>query len=573
MRNNFAKNWKLWGFLGLIALLIICNHIFGWSAYLENQNNLKFLRNMVDENLALAILVYCIITVVGCVALALPGITFAILAGVIFGPFLGTICCAFAATLGAGVAFIAGRFFLKDSLKPFVMKNKYLKKWLFDEAGKNDIFILMITRLVPLFPYNLQNFAYGITDIAFGKYMLYTFLFMIPGTAMYTIGTAGLVDSENRWLYIGIAVVLAAFVMVLGNYFKKKYVQGDNEPEVDEEKKNLPESGCITCGKCTQTCAFLRKYKLDFSNPEKLKELQYHCFLCGRCTEVCPAGVDGREYMLNLRKQTARENNGKVLGYKHLQWEKTDYRYKNYSHGSAKSVLFPGCNYPSFYPKTMKKLMTLMEECGIGTIFDCCGKPVEEIGVISDSVAKLNWRLKKQCVEEVIFVCPNCYDFLKGKLDVKFTTIYEKLEELGVGQKLMSKDISRDNAGEEDCIPKTDLKIFLPCPDRKEKLWIQSIKIFLPEHISYLERAQCCGLGGCSGEKEPELVQNFMNQTKKELDEAETKDLYLYCASCAGNFTKGQVGNIHHILNDILESMEEADVKHSMLNRRKSRKL
>ena len=69
------------------------------------------------------------------------------------------------------------------------MKNKYLKKWLFDESGKNELFVLMITRLVPLFPYNLQNFAYGVTDIPFGTYSIYSFVFMLPGTAMYTVGT------------------------------------------------------------------------------------------------------------------------------------------------------------------------------------------------------------------------------------------------------------------------------------------------------------------------------------------------------------------------------------------------
>ena len=104
------------------------------------------------------------------------------------------------------------------------MKNVYLKKWLFDQDNdKNTIFVLMITRLVPLFPYHLQNFAYGITDIKFSTYSLCSLLFMLPGTAMYTVGTAGLTDVENRWLYIGIAVVLAIIVMGIGAFLKKKY--------------------------------------------------------------------------------------------------------------------------------------------------------------------------------------------------------------------------------------------------------------------------------------------------------------------------------------------------------------
>lgn len=155
----------------------------------------------------------------------------AIVAGLVFGPVLGTICCSVATTLGAMVAFVAGRFFLQDIIKPMAMKNKYLKKWLFDESGNNEVFILMITRLVPLFPYNLQNFAYGVTDIKFSTYSICSLIFMLPGTAMYTVGMAGLADKENRIFYIGIAIVLAGIVIGLGAFLKKHYVQEEKNEE------------------------------------------------------------------------------------------------------------------------------------------------------------------------------------------------------------------------------------------------------------------------------------------------------------------------------------------------------
>ena len=215
------KNKKMWIFIGIIVVILVLNRIFGWSAYLGNTENLKFLENMVQDNLLLAVLIYTVLTIVSCVVLALPGVTFAIIAGLVFGPVLGTICCSVATTLGAMVAFVVGRFFLQDSIKPMAMKNKYLKKWLFDETGSNEIFILMITRLVPLFPYNLQNFAYGVTDIKLSTYSICSLIFMLPGTAMYTVGTAGLADKENRILYIGIALVLAVVVMGLGAFLKK----------------------------------------------------------------------------------------------------------------------------------------------------------------------------------------------------------------------------------------------------------------------------------------------------------------------------------------------------------------
>ena len=228
-----GENKKLWIFIGIIVLILVLNHIFGWSSYLGNTENLKFLEQMVQDNLVLAILIYTVLTIVSCVVLALPGVTFAIIAGLVFGPVLGTICCSVATTLGAMVAFIVGRFFLQDSIRPMAMKNKYLKKWLFDESGNNEVFILMITRLVPLFPYNLQNFAYGVTNIRFSTYSICSLIFMLPGTAMYTVGTAGLADKENRILYIGIAIILAVIVMGLGAFLKEHYVQSEKAEDED----------------------------------------------------------------------------------------------------------------------------------------------------------------------------------------------------------------------------------------------------------------------------------------------------------------------------------------------------
>ena len=226
------KNKKLWIFIGLVAVILVLNHIFGWSSYLGDTDNLAFLKNMIQDNLLGAIAIYMAVTIIGSVALALPGVTFAILAGLIFGPVLGTVLCTVSATAGAVLAFLAGRFFLRDSIRPAAMKNKYLKKWLFDESGKNQLFVLMITRLVPLFPYNLQNFAYGVTDISFVTYTVGSFVFMIPGTAMYTIGTAGLADAENRMLYIGVALAIAVVVVFAGIILKKKYIQ--EEPDESE---------------------------------------------------------------------------------------------------------------------------------------------------------------------------------------------------------------------------------------------------------------------------------------------------------------------------------------------------
>ena len=222
------KNAKLLIFCAVIVLILVLNHKFGWSKYLSDSENLAFLSDMIKEHFVLAALIYIGITVVACVALALPGVTFAILAGILFGPWWGTLFCLIATTAGAIIAFIIGRFFLQDSIKPMVEKNQTLKRLLFDDVGKSDIVLLAITRLVPIFPYNIQNFAYGITDMSLSHYSLYTFLFMIPGVALYTIGTAGFTSDGNKLLYFGIAGILLILVFFLGWFIRKKYL-GDAE--------------------------------------------------------------------------------------------------------------------------------------------------------------------------------------------------------------------------------------------------------------------------------------------------------------------------------------------------------
>lgn len=219
------KNKKIWIFLALAFALFFLNHRFGWSKYLGNTGNLSFLKEMVRENLAGASLLYIAVTVVGCVVLALPGITFALFAGVLFGPWLGILLCLVATTAGASAAFLVGRFFLKDTVKPMVQKNKYLGRLLFEESGKSALMLLMITRLVPLFPYNLQNFAYGVTDIGFWKYTAYTFVFMLPGVAFITIGAAGLTATANRWMYFAAAGLLFAAVTLIGLRLKRKHLK------------------------------------------------------------------------------------------------------------------------------------------------------------------------------------------------------------------------------------------------------------------------------------------------------------------------------------------------------------
>ena len=216
---------KIFIFIALIIIIFFLNKHFNLSSYISSEDSLNYLKEMVKDNILKASIIYIALTIVGCVVLALPGATFAIFSGIIFGPYLGILLCLIATTIGASLAFLVGRFFLKDAVKPMLEKNKYLKRILFSENDKSDMIILMITRMVPLFPYNLQNFAYGITNINFLKYTIYTFIFMFPGVSFITIASAGLTASSNKWIYFAVSALICALVTFIGIFIQRKYVK------------------------------------------------------------------------------------------------------------------------------------------------------------------------------------------------------------------------------------------------------------------------------------------------------------------------------------------------------------
>lgn len=216
-----TKYIKLIIFIIAIITVIIINHHYKLHDKIHNLDDFKY---MIGDNIVKASIIYIVITAIGSSILALPGVTFALFSGILFGPILGIILCSVSSTLAAVISFLVSRFFLKDTIKPLIEKNKYLNKLLFQDGNKNAMLLLMITRLVPLFPYNIQNFAYGITDVSFMQYSLYTFLFMLPGISLFTIASVGIVAENNKSLYFLIAAVILVFVLVVSFLLKKKYV-------------------------------------------------------------------------------------------------------------------------------------------------------------------------------------------------------------------------------------------------------------------------------------------------------------------------------------------------------------
>ena len=231
------KNKKLWIFLFLVAIFLLALFFLPVKDIFQG-NILQFLQEKSKENFLLSALLYVMLCALAGAFLALPGITYALIAGTVFHAFWGTVLCALSASISAGISFLMGRYFLHDAIKPKLEKNPYIKKYFFSGEKRNLLFLLFLTRTIPVFPFNLQNYAYGITDIPFSLYFIASFLFMIPGTAMYTVAFAGFTEKKNPMFYFGISLGILALLLLASFLFKKK-----NNVEEDIVKENGPNAG------------------------------------------------------------------------------------------------------------------------------------------------------------------------------------------------------------------------------------------------------------------------------------------------------------------------------------------
>ena len=173
-------------------------------------------------------LMVVVIYVAACV-LMLPGSVLTLGAGFLFGVLVGTVTVSIGSTLGACAAFLVGRTLARNWVYSKVAGNARFAA--IDEAvGEESFRIILLTRLSPVFPFNLLNYAYGLTRAPFWKYALASWIGMLPGTLMYVYIGSSLRETlesvaqiagerektlgERIFFWVGLAVTLAVVVYV-----------------------------------------------------------------------------------------------------------------------------------------------------------------------------------------------------------------------------------------------------------------------------------------------------------------------------------------------------------------------
>ena len=185
MRTNKYKYLKI-GMLVLFGITLAATPAQAQETVVSGGfNPQELLRNAlqwVNDLGAIAPIAFILIYIVATVAF-LPGSILTLGAGVVFGIVQGSIYVFVGATIGATLAFLVGRYLARGWVSKKIAGNQKFKA--IDRAvGNEGLKIVLLTRLSPIFPFNLLNYGLGVTGVSLKDYVLAS-VGMIPGTIMY----------------------------------------------------------------------------------------------------------------------------------------------------------------------------------------------------------------------------------------------------------------------------------------------------------------------------------------------------------------------------------------------------
>ena len=171
----------------LLLISVIILALGAWFFLLQEHTGvaLDWVRDKGPMGAVVAGLVYALATV-----LMIPGSAATLAIGAIYGPWIGLLIVSPASVLGATMAFVLGRGVFRPNIEKRMQgSNKF--KALQAAISDNGLKILTLVRLSPIFPFTVINYAFGLTRISLRKYVVGSFVGMLPGTLLYVyLGSA-----------------------------------------------------------------------------------------------------------------------------------------------------------------------------------------------------------------------------------------------------------------------------------------------------------------------------------------------------------------------------------------------
>lgn len=196
---------KILGLAVFISVVFVIARYTVLGEYLEQERLRSWVEGFGIWGPVMYILIYCAAPV-----MLIPGLPLTVIGGVLFGPLWGSVYVMTGATVGACGAFLVARYMGREWVVALIKDTRMAS--LDAQVRQHGWKIVAITRLIPLFPFNLLNYAFGLTDIKFSHYAIASFFFMIPGAIAYVVFSSSLLDAMkgrvSPELVIGIVLVI-----------------------------------------------------------------------------------------------------------------------------------------------------------------------------------------------------------------------------------------------------------------------------------------------------------------------------------------------------------------------------
>jgi len=213
--------WKWLLYLGAVILLLAAAKYFNVQDLLKQA--LDWVGRLGPWGPVIFIAIYVAATV-----LLIPGSVLTLGAGAVFGLIRGTLIVSVASTLAATCAFLIGRYLARAAVARKIEGNE--KFAAIDRAVAAEGWkVVLLTRLSPLFPFTLLNYAFGLTQVKLGHYVLASWIGMLPGTVMYVyLGSLANVSAGQRartlaeWALYGVGLLATIGVTIFVTRIARK---------------------------------------------------------------------------------------------------------------------------------------------------------------------------------------------------------------------------------------------------------------------------------------------------------------------------------------------------------------
>jgi uncharacterized membrane protein YdjX (TVP38/TMEM64 family) len=207
------SRWK-WVFLLVVAIVV-----FVVARRFQVEKQLRVALDWVRQLGPWGVVVFILIFI-GAAILFVPGSVLTLGAGAIYGAAWGSVYSSIGGTLGAAAAFLVSRYLLRERLARRFEQNA---RWAaVDRAVAEDGWkIILLTRLSPVFPYNLSNYGFGLTQVKFRHYFMASWLGMMPAAVMYAyLGSLARTSTASgrspiEWAFYGLGLAATIGVTIV----------------------------------------------------------------------------------------------------------------------------------------------------------------------------------------------------------------------------------------------------------------------------------------------------------------------------------------------------------------------